>query len=197
MRSTGGKELPALSAARMEQVRRGRPAHYGVCESPSAMEGIAPDTQIHGDTLKGYRPAMKGFWEKYRLWVIITIAFLLIITVFSKNTVLEAMAIRRRIKVMQKEQQYYRERSKEDSTFLENLKQDWFLEKLCPRNLLYEGPAARRYTFWRNEDTDNQWAQPESHREARTFHIRKYRFRDVVRRLRRTYLVYITMYILN
>ena len=71
---------------------------------------------------------MKGFWEKYRLWVIITIAFLLIITVFSKNTVLEAMAIRRRIKVMQKEQQYYRERSKEDSTFLENLKQDWFLE---------------------------------------------------------------------
>ena len=48
---------------------------------------------------------MKGFWEKYRLWVIITIAFLLIITVFSKNTVLEAMAIRRRIKVMQKEQQ--------------------------------------------------------------------------------------------
>ena len=55
---------------------------------------------------------MKGFWEKYRLWVIITIAFLLIITVFSKNTVLEAMAIRRRIKVMQKEQQYYRERSK-------------------------------------------------------------------------------------
>ena len=61
---------------------------------------------------------MKGFWEKYRLWVIITIAFLLIITVFSKNTVLEAMAIRRRIKVMQKEQQYYRERSKEDSTFL-------------------------------------------------------------------------------
>ena len=59
---------------------------------------------------------MKGFWEKYRLWVIITIAFLLIITVFSKNTVLEAMAIRRRIKVMQKEQQ------------------------ICPRNLLYEGP---------------------------------------------------------
>lgn len=73
---------------------------------------------------------MKGFWEKYRLWVIITIAFLLIITVFSKNTVLEAMAIRRRIKVMQKEQQYYRERSKEDSTFLENLKQDWFLENM-------------------------------------------------------------------
>lgn len=88
---------------------------------------------------------MKGFWEKYRLWVIITIAFLLIITVFSKNTVLEAMAIRRRIKVMQKEQQYYRERSKEDSTFLENLKQDWFLEKYARETLYMKGRGEEIY----------------------------------------------------
>lgn len=88
---------------------------------------------------------MKGFWEKYRLWVIITIAFLLIITVFSKNTVLEAMAIRRRIKVMQKEQQYYRERSKEDSTFLENLKQDWFLEKYASETFYMKGRGEEIY----------------------------------------------------
>ena len=88
---------------------------------------------------------MKGFWEKYRLWVIITIAFLLIITVFSKNTVLEAMAIRRRIKVMQKEQQYYRERSKEDSTFLENLKQDWFLEKYACETFYMKGRGEEIY----------------------------------------------------
>ena len=83
---------------------------------------------------------MKGFWEKYRLWVIITIAFLLIITVFSK-----AMAIRRRIKVMQKEQQYYRERSKEDSTFLENLKQDWFLEKYARETFYMKGRGEEIY----------------------------------------------------
>ena len=88
---------------------------------------------------------MKGFWEKYRLWVIITIAFLLIITVFSKNTVLEAMAIRRRIKVMQKEQQYYRERSKEDSTFLENLKQDWFLEQYARETFYMKGRGEEIY----------------------------------------------------
>lgn len=88
---------------------------------------------------------MKGFWEKYRLWVIITIAFLLIINVFSKNTVLEAMAIRRRIKVMQKEQQYYRERSKEDSTFLENLKQDWFLEKYARETFYMKGRGEEIY----------------------------------------------------
>ena len=88
---------------------------------------------------------MKGFWEKYRLWVIITIAFLLIITVFSKNTVLESMAISLRIKVMQKEQQYYRERSKEDSTFLENLKQDWFLEKYARENLYMKGRGEEIY----------------------------------------------------
>ena len=88
---------------------------------------------------------MKGFWEKYRLWVIITIAFLLIITVFSKNTVLEAMAIRRRIKVMQKEQQYYRERSKEDSTFLENLKQDRYLEKYARETFYMKGRGEEIY----------------------------------------------------
>lgn len=72
---------------------------------------------------------VKKIWNKYRLWVVITIAFLLIITVFSKNTVIEATALRRRIREMEREQRYYRERAREDSTFLENLKHDWFLEK--------------------------------------------------------------------
>lgn len=72
---------------------------------------------------------MKRIWQKYRIWVIITAVFLLIITVFSKNTVLEATAISRRIRVMQEEQEYYREKAKQDSAFLENLRQDWFLEK--------------------------------------------------------------------
>ena len=82
---------------------------------------------------------MKLLWEKYRAWVIVTIAFLLIITVFSKNTVIEAMAIRRRIKAMQKEQEYYREKAREDSTFLENLKQDWFLEKYARETFYMKG----------------------------------------------------------
>ncbi len=82
---------------------------------------------------------MKLLWEKYRAWVIVTIAFLLIITVFSKNTVIEAMAIRKRIKAMQKEQEYYREKAREDSTFLENLKQDWFLEKYARETFYMKG----------------------------------------------------------
>ena len=56
-------------------------------------------------------------------------AFVLIVTVFSKNTVIEAMAIRHRIRVMHREQMRYREQAREDSTFLEMLKHDWFLEK--------------------------------------------------------------------
>ena len=88
---------------------------------------------------------MKLLWEKYRAWVIVTIAFLLIITVFSKNTVIEAMAIRRRIKAMQKEQEYYREKAREDSTFLENLKQDWFLEKYARETFYMNGRIEEIY----------------------------------------------------
>ena len=39
------------------------------------------------------------------------------------------MAIRHRIRVMHREQMRYREQAREDSTFLEMLKHDWFLEK--------------------------------------------------------------------
>ena len=88
---------------------------------------------------------MKRIWEKYRIWIVITIAFLLIITVFSKNTAIEAMAIRRRIKIMQKEQRYYRERSREDSTFLETLKQDRFLEKYARETFYMKGRGEEIY----------------------------------------------------
>ena len=88
---------------------------------------------------------MKRIWEKYRIWIVITIAFLLIITVFSKNTAIEAMAIRRRIKIMQKEQRYYRERSREDSTFLENLTQDRFLEKYARETFYMKGRGEEIY----------------------------------------------------
>ena len=72
---------------------------------------------------------LKKFRQKYRIGCVITIAFVLIVTVFSKNTVIEAMAIRHRIRVMHREQMRYREQAREDSTFLEMLKHDWFLEK--------------------------------------------------------------------
>ena len=88
---------------------------------------------------------MKRIWEKYRIWIVITIAFLLIITVFSNNTAIEAMAIRRRIKIMQKEQRYYRERSREDSTFLENLKQDRFLETYARDTFYMKGRGEEIY----------------------------------------------------
>ena len=40
---------------------------------------------------------------------------------------------------MQKEQEYYREKAREDSTFLENLKQDWFLEKYARETFYMKG----------------------------------------------------------
>lgn len=88
---------------------------------------------------------MKRWLEKYRLWIIVTIIFLLFITVFTKNTVIEATAIRRRIKAMQREQQAYREQARQDSAFLEQLKHDWFLEKYARETFYMKGSGEEIY----------------------------------------------------
>ena len=88
---------------------------------------------------------VKKFWEKYKIWIVITVAFVLIVTVLSKNTLLEAMAINRRIKKMHEEQVMYRERAREDSMFLEKLKSDWFLEKYARETFYMKAPGEEIY----------------------------------------------------
>lgn len=72
---------------------------------------------------------MKGFWYKYRTGIVITVAFVLLVTVFSTQTVIEAIAMKGRIREMHREQLEYQRRAKEDSAFLEKLKDDKYLEK--------------------------------------------------------------------
>lgn len=92
---------------------------------------------------------MGRYWQKYKIWIVITVAFILFVTVFSKNTMVEAMAINRRINEMRKEQVYYRERAKEDSTFIENLKQDWFLEKYARESFYMKDKGEEIYLLER------------------------------------------------
>lgn len=89
---------------------------------------------------------MKGiYWRKYGTWIVITVIFLLIITVFDKNTIIEAVAIKRRINEMKREQRYYSDKTKEDSIFLENLKQDWFIEKFARENFYMKNKGEEIY----------------------------------------------------
>lgn len=88
-----------------------------------------------------------NYWRKYGTWIVITVAFLLIIVVFDKNTVIEAVAIKRRINEMRREQLYYHDKAKEDSTFLENLHQDWFLEKYARENFYMKNKGEEIYVI--------------------------------------------------
>lgn len=90
-------------------------------------------------------PALKKFASTHRISIVITVIFLLIITVFGDSRIGESMAIRHRIRAMRREQMMYRERSKADSTFLENLKQDWFLEKYARENFYMKAPDEEIY----------------------------------------------------
>ena len=74
---------------------------------------------------------MRNFWYKYKIWIVITVVFVLFIVLFAKNSVISAIAVKRRINEMEKERSEYREKAQADSTFLENLKSDEFLEKFA------------------------------------------------------------------
>ena len=85
--------------------------------------------------------SIKNFVKKYKVYVVLTVIFLFIVILFGDGSISEMVEIRRRISSMKREQREYRERSKEDSIFLENLKHDWFLEKYAREHLYMIAPG--------------------------------------------------------
>lgn len=71
-----------------------------------------------------------------RLWIITIIAFVLLITVLDKNNLLEVWHLKQEIKALEVQKSYYQERITQDSTILENLKTDHFLEQYARENYL-------------------------------------------------------------
>lgn len=77
---------------------------------------------------------MRKLWDKYKVAVIITGLFVLFILFLSPNSLVSSARINRNIKKMEREQSIYREQAKQDSAFLEDLKDDAFLEKYAREN---------------------------------------------------------------
>ena len=68
------------------------------------------------------------FFKDRRLWLITIAVFILVITVFDKNNLIEAWRL--------KQKDYYQNKITEDSTILENLKDDRFLEQYAREHYL-------------------------------------------------------------
>ena len=76
------------------------------------------------------------FFKDRRLWLITIAVFILVITVFDKNNLIEAWRLKQKINELEAQKDYYQNKITEDSTILENLKDDRFLEQYAREHYL-------------------------------------------------------------
>ena len=83
---------------------------------------------------------MKAFVQKIlkdqRLWVISIVIFVLLIAVFDKNNLIEAWRLKQDLNELEAQKAYYQEKITQDSTLLEELKDDAFLERYAREHYL-------------------------------------------------------------
>ena len=73
------------------------------------------------------------FFKDRRLWLITIAVF---IPVFDKNNLIEAWRLKQKINELEAQKDYYQNKITEDSTILENLKDDRFLEQYAREHYL-------------------------------------------------------------
>ena len=76
------------------------------------------------------------FFKDRRLWLISILVFGLLIVVFDKNNLIEAWRLKQKINALEVQETYYRQKIAEDSTVLENLKNDRYLEQYAREHYL-------------------------------------------------------------
>ena len=76
------------------------------------------------------------FFKDMRLWLISIVVFGLLIVVFDKNNLIEAWRLKQKINALEVQETYYRQKIAEDSTVLENLKNDRYLEQYAREHYL-------------------------------------------------------------
>ena len=94
---------------------------------------------------------MKAFVQKIlkdqRLWVISIVIFVLLIAVFDKNNLIEAWRLKQDLNELEAQKEYYQKKITQDSTLLENLKNDAFLERYAREHYLMKRDGEVIYVF--------------------------------------------------
>jgi cell division protein FtsB len=67
--------------------------------------------------------------KSHRVWVVTITAFVLLVTFFDRDNLIDRWRIKGRIRDLERQRDYYRARITEDSTLLERLEDDAFLEQ--------------------------------------------------------------------
>lgn len=80
--------------------------------------------------------SVNKFLKDRRLWMISIIIFILLITVFDKNNLIEVWKLNQQLNELESQRDYYQQKITQDSTILENLKDDTFLERYAREHYL-------------------------------------------------------------
>lgn len=79
---------------------------------------------------------MRELMKSHRVWVITIAAFVLLVTFFDSDNLLDRWKIKGRISDLEKQKEYYQQRITEDSTLLERLKEDLYLEQYAREHFI-------------------------------------------------------------
>ena len=80
--------------------------------------------------------SVNKFLKDRRLWMISIIIFILLITVFDKINLIEVWKLNQQLNELESQRDYYQQKITQDSTILENLKDDTFLERYAREHYL-------------------------------------------------------------
>ena len=90
-------------------------------------------------------PFINKLFKDRRLWLITFAVFILLITVFDRNNLIDAWKLKQENKELETQKEYYQQKITEDSLILENLKDDRFLEEYAREHYLMKRDGETLY----------------------------------------------------
>lgn len=80
-----------------------------------------------------------------KLILITIIVFIVLVTFLDKNNIVDSLEVRRKIRKLEDQKEYYLEKITEDSIMLENIKDNAFLEKYAREKFYMKRPGETIY----------------------------------------------------
>lgn len=85
--------------------------------------------------------------QNKKLWIITIAVFVLLITFFDRNNLLNRWEVNQRIGELETQRKYYLDKIREDSVLMERLKDDEFLERYAREHYLMKRDGEQIYVI--------------------------------------------------
>ena len=90
---------------------------------------------------------MKSFLKRYWHWLTATLVFIVLVVFFSKQPLVDYVRTKASVRRLKDEREVYEKQIRSDSIFLENLKDDAFLEKYAREKFYMHAEGEEVYLF--------------------------------------------------